>query len=52
MRWSGAVRRRLGAVVLAVAVLAVAAPAGAADGFTPGAPGLGAPVFPLAGHGG
>jgi aminopeptidase N len=52
MRWSGAVRRRLGAVVLAVAVLAVAAPAGAADGFTPGSPGLGDPFFPLAGNGG
>jgi aminopeptidase N len=43
---------RLGAVVLAVAVLAVAAPAGAADRFTPGAPGLGDPFFPLAGNGG
>src|SRR4029453_14987738 len=43
---------RLGAVVLAVAVLAVAAPAGAADGFTPGSPGLGDPFFPLAGNGG
>jgi hypothetical protein len=35
-----------------VAVLAVAAPAGAADGFTPGSPGLGDPFFPLAGNGG
>ena len=43
---------RLGAVVLAMAVLAVAAPAGAVDGFTPGAPGLGDPFFPLAGNGG
>ena len=43
---------RLGAVVLAVAVLAVAAPAGAAAGFTPGSPGLGDPFFPLAGNGG
>ena len=43
---------RLGVIVLAVAVLAVAAPAGAADGFTPGAPGLGDPFFPLAGNGG
>jgi aminopeptidase N len=32
--------------------LAVAAPAGAADGFTPGSPGLGDPFFPLAGNGG
>jgi hypothetical protein len=43
---------RLGAVVLALALLAVAVPAGAADGFTPGAPGLGDPFFPLAGNGG
>src|SRR5512132_2350982 len=43
---------RLGVVVLAVAVLAAAAPAGAADRFTPGAPGLGDPFFPLAGNGG
>jgi hypothetical protein len=43
---------RLGAVVLAVVVLAVAVPAGAVDGFTPGAPGLGDPFFPLAGNGG
>jgi aminopeptidase N len=43
---------RLGAVVLAVALLAVAVPAGAADGFTPGSPGLGDPFFPLAGNGG
>jgi len=35
-----------------MAVLAVAAPAGAVDGFTPGAPGLGDPFFPLAGNGG
>ena len=51
MRLRGAVRR-FGAVVLAVAVLAVAAPAGAAGGFTPGSPGLGDPFFPLAGNGG
>ena len=51
MRCRGAVGR-LGAVVLAIAVLAVAAPAGAADGFTPGSPGLGDPFFPLAGNGG
>src|SRR4029453_18952835 len=43
---------RLGVTVLAVAVLAVAAPAGAGDGFTPGSPGLGDPFFPLAGNGG
>jgi aminopeptidase N len=43
---------RLGVIVLAVAVLAVAAPAGAADRFTPGSPGLGDPFFPLAGNGG
>jgi aminopeptidase N len=48
----GGVVGRLGAVVLAVAVLAVAAPAGAADGFGPGSPGLGDPFFPLAGNGG
>src|SRR5512132_4507167 len=51
MRCKGAVGR-LGVVVLAVAVLAAAAPAGAADRFTPGAPGLGDPFFPLAGNGG
>ena len=51
MRCRGAVGW-LGAVVLAVAVLAVGAPAGAADGFTPGSPGLGDPFFPLAGNGG
>jgi aminopeptidase N len=51
MRCRGAVGR-LGAVVLAMAVLAVAAPAGAADSFTPGSPGLGDPFFPLAGNGG
>src|SRR5215203_5662252 len=43
---------RLGAIVLAVVVLAVAAAAGAADGFTPVSPGLGDPFFPLAGNGG
>jgi aminopeptidase N len=43
---------RLGAVLLAVAALWAAAPAGAADGFTPGSPGLGDPFFPLAGNGG
>src|SRR5215216_3204069 len=43
---------RLGAVVLALALFAVAVPAGAADGFTPGSPGLGDPFFPLAGNGG
>ena len=43
---------RLGVVVLTVALLAVAAPAGAADSFTPGSPGLGDPFFPLAGNGG
>ena len=43
---------RLGAVVLVVALLALAVPAGAADGFTPGSPGLGDPFFPLAGNGG
>jgi aminopeptidase N len=43
---------RLGAVMLALAALAVAAPAGAADGFSPGSPGLGDPFFPLAGNGG
>jgi aminopeptidase N len=51
MRCRGAMGR-LGAVVLAMAVLAVAAPAGAVDGFTPGSPGLGDPFFPLAGNGG
>src|SRR5215218_10227645 len=51
MRRKGAMGR-LGVVVLAVAVLAVAAPAGAADRFTPGSPGLGDPFFPLAGNGG
>jgi aminopeptidase N len=51
LRCRGAVGR-LGAVVLAVAVLAVAVPAGAADGFTPGSSGLGDPFFPLAGNGG
>ena len=50
MRCRGAVGRPV--IVLAVAVLAVAAPAGAADGFTPGSPGLGDPFFPLAGNGG
>ena len=43
---------RLGAVVLTVALLAAAAPAGAADSFTSGSPGLGDPFFPLAGNGG
>ena len=43
---------RLSAVVLTVALLAVAAPAGAADSFTQGSPGLGDPFFPLAGNGG
>src|SRR5215218_7132670 len=43
---------RLGAVVLALALFAVAVPAGAADGFSPGSPGLGDPFFPLAGNGG
>jgi aminopeptidase N len=38
--------------MLVVAVLAAAAPAGAADRFTPGSPGLGDPFFPLAGNGG
>ena len=51
MRCRGAVGR-LGAIVLAMVVLAVAGPAGAADGFTPGSPGLGDPFFPLAGNGG
>jgi aminopeptidase N len=51
MRCTGAVGR-LGAVVLALAVLAVAAPAGAVDSFSPGSPGLGDPFFPLAGNGG
>jgi aminopeptidase N len=51
MRCEGAMGR-LGAIVLAVAVLAIAVPAGAADGFTPGSPGLGDPFFPLAGNGG
>jgi aminopeptidase N len=51
MRCRGAVGR-LGVIVLAVAVLAIAVPAGAADGFTPGSPGLGDPFFPLAGNGG
>jgi aminopeptidase N len=51
MRCKGAAGR-FGATLLAVAVLAVAAPAGAADGFTPGAPGLGDPFFPLGGNGG
>ena len=46
------VRCRFGAIMLAMAVLAVAAPAGAADGFSPGSPGLGDPFFPLAGNGG
>ncbi|HZD01155.1 MAG TPA: M1 family metallopeptidase [Actinomycetes bacterium] len=45
-------RLRLGAVMLAVAVLWVAAPAGAADGLVAGSPGLGDPFFPLAGNGG
>jgi aminopeptidase N len=43
---------RLGVIMLVVAVLAVAAPAGATDRFTPGSPGLGDPFFPLAGNGG
>src|SRR5215212_9883728 len=43
---------RLGAVVLALALFAVAVPAGAADGFVPGSSGLGDPFFPLAGNGG
>src|SRR4030095_10475 len=51
MRLRGAAGR-LGAVVLAVAALAVAPPAGAADRFTPGSAGLGDPFFPLAGNGG
>jgi aminopeptidase N len=51
MRCRGAVGR-LGVIMLVGAVLAVAAPAGAADRFTPGSPGLGDPFFPLAGNGG
>jgi len=51
MRWRAAAGR-LGAIMLVVAVLAAAAPAGAADRFTPGSPGLGDPFFPLAGNGG
>ena len=51
MRCRGAVGR-LGVIMLVAAVLAVAAPAGAADRFTPGSPGLGDPFFPLAGNGG
>src|SRR5215470_17989475 len=44
---------RLGAAVLmAGAILAVPAPAGAADTFVAGSPGLGDPFFPLAGNGG
>jgi hypothetical protein len=51
MRWRAAAGR-LGAIMLVVAVLAAAAPAGAADRFTPGSLGLGDPFFPLAGNGG
>jgi aminopeptidase N len=51
MRWRAAAGG-LGAIMLVVAVLAAAAPAGAADRFTPGSPGLGDPFFPLAGNGG
>jgi aminopeptidase N len=51
MGWRAAAGR-LGAIMLVVAVLAAAAPAGAADRFTPGSPGLGDPFFPLAGNGG
>ncbi|HEV8175961.1 MAG TPA: M1 family metallopeptidase [Actinoplanes sp.] len=43
---------RLGVAVLVVAVLAVPAPASAAEGFVAGSPGLGDPFFPLAGNGG
>ena len=43
---------RLGVAVLVVAVLAVSAPASAAEGFVAGSPGLGDPFFPLAGNGG
>jgi aminopeptidase N len=40
------------AVVLAVVAALGVPPAAAASGFTPGAPGLGDPYFPLAGNGG
>ena len=43
--------RRLCAPALALAVVAIAAPAAAAD-FTPGAAGVGDPFFPKAGNGG
>ena len=54
MSWMrrGRVVGRLGVVVLALALLAVAVPAEASDGFRPGSPGLGDPFFPLAGNGG
>jgi aminopeptidase N len=42
----------LAALCLIVAGLVVAAPAAAADAFTPGSPGLGDPFFPNAGNGG
>src|SRR3954453_4546661 len=43
-------RARLGLMAAALA-LAAGAPSAAADGFSPGTPGLGDPFFPLAGNG-
>jgi aminopeptidase N len=51
----GRVVSRLGAIVVATALVVGAAPAlpaGASNGFRPGSPGLGDPFFPLAGNGG
>jgi aminopeptidase N len=48
-------RRGLLAIValsLLITALAVSSPAAAADGFSPGSPGLGDPFFPFAGNGG
>jgi aminopeptidase N len=48
----GGVVGRLGAIVLAVALVAMAVPAAAGERFRPGSAGLGDPFFPLAGNGG
>jgi aminopeptidase N len=42
----------IAALSLITAALVLSAPAAAADGFTPGSPGLGDPFFPNAGNGG
>ncbi len=45
-------RRTLVAALAAALCVALLPAAGADDGFTPGAPGIGDPYFPLAGNGG